>query len=128
MCRRKRDVCPAVGGVVVVTRTGSVSTSLPVPMVEAAVAVAPSVVPRVTPGEEEAAVPVVASGEEEATKVAAADAAVAVGSTVVGGGEGASSRSEIRTRRQHELLDGSRWQEPGHSVCVGRRQMDVRPQ
>ena len=39
----------------------------------------------------------------------------------------AGARSEIRIRRQHELLDGSRRREPGHSVCV-RGEIRIRRQ
>ena len=67
MCRRKEDICSAVGGAVA-TGAGSVSTSTLVPAAEVAVALAPSVVPSAT------------SGKEEAAGVAAADVAVAMAS------------------------------------------------
>ena len=60
-------------GAAVVTGAGSVSTPILVPAAEVAVALAPSVVPPAT------------SREEEAAGVAAADVAVAMASSAVGG-------------------------------------------
>ena len=61
MHERKEDMCPAVGGTVVIG-TGSVPHSMPTSTVEVAVAVAP------------AAVSTVASREEEAARIVAAEA------------------------------------------------------
>ena len=73
MYERKEDMRPAVGGAVVIG-TGSVSTSMPTPAVEVAVAVAPT------------AVSTVASREGEATRIVTAEATGIVASSAASGG------------------------------------------
>jgi len=70
MYERKEDMCPAVGGTVVIG-TGSVPTSMPTPAVEAAAAVAPAAVSTVAAREGGAARIVTA----EATGIVASSAA-----------------------------------------------------
>ena len=73
MYERKEDMRPAVGGSVVIG-TGSVSTSMPTPAVEAAVAVAPAMVSTV------------ASRKGEAFRIVTVEVAVAVASSAASEG------------------------------------------
>ena len=73
MYERKEDMRPAVGGSVVIG-TGSVSTAMPTPAVEAAVAVAPAMVSTV------------ASRKGEACRMVAVEVAVAVASSAASEG------------------------------------------
>ena len=73
MNERKEEMCPAVGGSAVIG-TGSVSTSMPTPAVEAAVAVAPAMVSTV------------ASRKGEACRIVAVEVAGAVASSTASEG------------------------------------------
>ena len=73
MYERKEDMRPAVGGSVVIG-TGPVSTSMPTPVVEAAVAVEPAMVSTV------------ASRKGEAFRIVTAEVAVAVASSAASEG------------------------------------------